>query len=95
VSGLSGSATLPLEGGGDLLVVPSAALQRGPEGWCVFLPAGEDRFECRPVGRGRDLGGLVELVSGAEAGETVVVDGAFLLRAELERRRGGGDPHEH
>ena len=91
--GLSGSARLPLEGTGDVLAVPTAALQRGPEGWCVFLPAGEDRFTCRTVGRGRDLGGSVEVLSGLQQGETVVVDGAFLLRAEL-LRRSGGDQHE-
>ncbi len=49
----------------------------------------------RPVGRGRDLGNEVEVVSGLKAGETVVVEGAFLLKAEAEKRRGGGDEHEH
>ena len=40
----------------------------------------------RAVGRGRDLGDDVEVVAGLEAGETVVVEGAFVLRAEAERR---------
>ena len=39
----------------------------------------------REVGRGRDLGGEVEIVSGLKPGETVVVDGAFLLKAQAER----------
>jgi cobalt-zinc-cadmium efflux system membrane fusion protein len=93
--GLSGSAALPLEGAGEMLVVPSAAVQRHEDGWCVFQPAGEGRFSCRPIGRGRELGGQVEILSGVAEGETVVVDGAFLLRAELERRVGGGGAHEH
>ncbi|HEX5010132.1 MAG TPA: efflux RND transporter periplasmic adaptor subunit [Planctomycetota bacterium] len=93
--GLSGSAALPLEGAGEMLVVPAAAVQRHEDGWCVFQPAGEGRFTCRPIGRGRELGGQVEILSGVSEGETVVVDGAFLLRAELERRVGGGSAHEH
>ena len=41
------------------------------------------------------LGGEVEVVSGLAPGETVVVDGAFLLKAEAERSRGEGEHHEH
>ena len=94
--GMSASAWLPLgDTGVPLVAVPAAALQRTPEGWCVFLPRGEGRFERRGVGRGRDLGGEVEVVSGLEAGEKVVVDGAFLLKAEVEKARGGGEHHDH
>jgi cobalt-zinc-cadmium efflux system membrane fusion protein len=49
----------------------------------------------RPVGRGRDLGNDVEVVSGLKAGETVVVEGAFLLKAEAEKRAGGTHEHGH
>jgi cobalt-zinc-cadmium efflux system membrane fusion protein len=49
----------------------------------------------RTVGRGRDLGGEVEIVSGLRAGEAVVVEGAFLLKAEAEKARGEGGHHEH
>ena len=62
----------------------------------VFLPARRaNSFEIRKVGRGRDLGGEVEILSGLEGGETVVVDGAFLLKAEAEKARGMGEHHEH
>jgi len=47
------------------------------------------------VGRGRDLNGEVEIVNGLAAGEPIVVDGAFLLKAEAERVRGEGEHHEH
>jgi len=93
---MSATASVPL---GDetstVLAVPAASLQRLREDWCVFLPRGEDRFEIRPVGRGRDLGGEVEIVSGLQTGETVVVEGAFLLKAEVEKSRGEGEHHEH
>jgi cobalt-zinc-cadmium efflux system membrane fusion protein len=54
----------------------------------------EGVFAIRAVGRGRDLGGEVEILSGLAAGERVVKDGAFLLKAEAEKARGGGD-HDH
>jgi cobalt-zinc-cadmium efflux system membrane fusion protein len=75
--------------------VPVASLQRLDDAWVVFVPRGEAVFEVRRVGRGRDLGGEVEIVSGAAAGERVVVDGAFLLKAEAEKARGEGAHHDH
>jgi membrane fusion protein, heavy metal efflux system len=92
------SATAWVSPGSDsrvVLTVPAAALQRIEDEWVVFIPQSQERFEIRRVGRGRDLGGEVELVSGVKAGETVVVDGAFLLKAEADKSRGEGDEHEH
>lgn len=94
--GMAATARLDIADTGDgVVATPGAALQRLSGGWVVFVPAGEDRFEVRPVGRGRDLGGDVEILSGLTAGEVVVVDGAFLLKAEAEKRAGGGEEHEH
>ncbi|HJQ82855.1 MAG TPA: efflux RND transporter periplasmic adaptor subunit [Candidatus Binatia bacterium] len=94
--GMSASAWLPLgEGAAMVVAVPAASLQRLHDGWAVFIPRGSDAFEIRRVGRGRDLGGEVEIVHGAQPGETVVVDGAFLLKAEAEKTRGEGEHHEH
>jgi cobalt-zinc-cadmium efflux system membrane fusion protein len=92
------SATARLEVAGQnrtILAVPSAALQRVGERWLAFVPKAQYEYEMRPVGRGRDLGNDVEVVSGLKAGETVVVEGAFLLKAEAEKRAGGGDEHGH
>jgi len=94
--GMSATALVPLgDETGTILAVPAAALQRLHEGWCVFLPRGADRFEIRSVGRGRDLGGEIEILSGLQADATVVVEGAFLLKAEAEKSRGEGERHEH
>jgi cobalt-zinc-cadmium efflux system membrane fusion protein len=88
--GMSATAFLTAGNGtGKLLAVPAASLQRTGERWVVFVPRSEDEFEIRTVGRGRDLGGEVEILSGLKAGETVVVDGAFLLKAQVERSQGG------
>jgi len=93
---MSATARVPVGGEGEAIVaVPAAALQRLAESWCVFLPEGRGTFEVRPVGRGRELGGEVEVLTGLGAGETVVVDGAFLLKAEAEKSRGEGEHHEH
>jgi cobalt-zinc-cadmium efflux system membrane fusion protein len=94
--GMSATAWLPLgEPGAPIVAVPAAALQRMQEGWSVFLPRDAASFERRGVGRGRDLGGEVEILSGLEPGETVVVEGAFLLKAEAEKARGEGEHHDH
>jgi cobalt-zinc-cadmium efflux system membrane fusion protein len=93
--GMSATAWLPVGDGVAVLAVPAAALQRIEDRWCVFLPRGEDAFEVRHVGRGRDLGGEVEILGGVEAGDTVVVEGAFLLKAEAEKARGAGEHHHH
>jgi cobalt-zinc-cadmium efflux system membrane fusion protein len=94
--GMSATAWIPIGAEGDTIVaVPAAALQRTDRGWAVFLPREAGAFEVRTVGRGRDLGGEVEVVSGLAAGEQVVVEGAFLLKAEREKSRGAGAHHDH
>jgi len=93
---MSATARVPLGGAGQgVVAVPAAALQRLSQTWCVFVPRGPGKFEVRPVGRGRDLGGDVEVLNGLAAGELVVLDGAFLLKAEVEKSRGEGEEHAH
>ena len=94
--GMSATASLTVgQGTGKILAVPAASLQRLNERWIVFIPRNASQFEMREVGRGRDLGGEVEILSGLKTGETVVVDGAFLLKAQAERSLGEGEEHEH
>jgi cobalt-zinc-cadmium efflux system membrane fusion protein len=93
--GMSASAWLTVAESGTVLAVPAAALQRVEGSWMVFIPRSEGDFEMRAVGRGRDLGGEVEIVSGLKPGEKVVVDGAFLFKAQAERAHGEGEHHDH
>jgi cobalt-zinc-cadmium efflux system membrane fusion protein len=95
--GMSATAWLPLgDPGGRITAVPAAALQRLDNQWVVFLPTDEaGEFQKRIVGRGRDLGGEVEIVSGLQPSETVVVEGSFLLKAEAEKAKGAGEHHDH
>ena len=92
--GMSASAAVPVGASGTpILTVPVAAVQRVRNEWCVFVPKDANHFEIRRIGRGRDLGGEVEVLSGLNAGEQIVVDGAFLLKAQAEKGEGGHDAH--
>jgi membrane fusion protein, heavy metal efflux system len=82
------------DAGERVVAIPANSLQRIDDRWVVFLPRGEGRFEVRPVERGRDLGNEVVILSGLKPGESVVVEGAFVLRAEAEKNEGGGE-HDH
>jgi cobalt-zinc-cadmium efflux system membrane fusion protein len=94
--GMSASAAVPVGAAeGRMLTVPVAAVQRVRNEWCVFLPKEKEpgAYEIRKIGRGRDLGNEVEILSGLEAGDKIVVDGAFLLKSQAERGAGGGHGH--
>ena len=92
--GMSASAMLPVgETGAPILTVPVSAVQRVRNEWCVFLPKDASHFEIRRIGRGRDLGTEVEVLSGLREGEQIVVDGAFLLKSQAEKGAGHGDHH--
>jgi cobalt-zinc-cadmium efflux system membrane fusion protein len=94
--GMSATVSLPLgDGTGSVVAVPLAAVQRVADAWVVFVPKGDGVFAIQPIGRGRDLGGEVEVLSGLAAGAEVVVDGAFLLKAEADKARGEGGGHDH
>ena len=93
--GMSASVWPPVGEGGSVIAVPVASVQRLQDKWVVFVPGDEGVFEIRTIGRGRDMGGEVEILGGLKPGETVVVEGAFLLRAEAEKAGGEGEKHEH
>ena len=92
--GMSASAAVPVgESKIPVLTVPVAAVQRVRNEWCVFLPKDASTFEIRKIGRGRDLGDEVEVLSGLKAGEKLVVEGAFLLKSQAEKGEAEHDPH--
>ena len=98
--GMFATAWIGVSGAGgageQVVAVPAASLQRMDDRWVVFLPRGQSgpgTFEVRPVERGRDLGNEVAILSGLKPGEPVVVEGAFVLRAEAEKNEGGGEHH--
>ena len=89
--GMSATVSIPLDdaGPGPVVTIPAAAVQRVGARWAVFIPHGPGEFAVRAIGRGRDLSGEVEVLSGLASGDEVVVDGAFLLKAEADKASGG------
>ena len=59
----------------DTLVVPSQAVQNGPEGQYVFVIKADMTAEVRKVEIGREEGAYTVIGKGLEAGETVVISG--------------------
>lgn len=64
----------------DVVVIPSAAVQRGAPGTFVYVTLADDTVAVRPVKLGPVDGELVEIQSGLELGDHVVVDGTDKLR---------------
>ncbi len=94
--GMSAAADIPVgESAESLVAVPVASLQRLANEWVVFVPKDASTYQIRKVGRGRDLGGEVEILSGLKDGDTIVVDGSFLLKAEADKARGAGAHEGH
>jgi RND family efflux transporter MFP subunit len=67
----------------DVPTVPAAAVVRHEGQAFVFVPEGDGRYRRVNVEAGADSNGLVEVKSGLEAGQQVVVKGAFTLKSEL------------
>lgn len=76
------------------IVVPETALQRDGDQTVVFVQIAPRRYERRAVVLGAKADGRVEVLSGVDAGERVVTEGAFLLKSEAEKgAMGGGHSH--
>ncbi|MGB6198322.1 MAG: hypothetical protein WBF35_02120, partial [Candidatus Acidiferrales bacterium] len=63
------------------ILLPSAAVIREGNDSYVFVGIGNNRYERRNVTLGRAVDGSLEVVSGIKPGDTVVSQGALLLRA--------------
>jgi len=74
------NARLLLEVKRQTLLVPSAAIQRGPQGTFVYLVKADRTVSVRPVTIGVVQGDDTSVAAGIAEGELVVVDGAERLR---------------
>jgi len=73
------------------LVVPLAALQKFRDWDVVFIRIG-DTYEVRPVELGRRDAQRVEILGGIQAGDEVVVEQSYLVKADIEK---SGASHDH
>jgi cobalt-zinc-cadmium efflux system membrane fusion protein len=73
------------------LAVPLTALQTFRDWDVVFIRNG-DIYEVRPVELGKRDGERVEILSGIEAGDPIVVEQSYLVKADIEK---SGASHDH
>jgi len=64
----------------DSTIVPSAAIQRGPQGTYVFVAKGDNTVDIRPVTVAFTQDNLANLASGVAPGDVVVTDGQDKLQ---------------
>jgi Cu(I)/Ag(I) efflux system membrane fusion protein len=81
----------------NVLQIPREALLRTGEGSRVIVSKGGGRFQPVAVVPGLESGDVIEVISGLEEGQEIVVSGQFLidsessLRADFQRMETGGD----
>ena len=64
----------------DVLIVPSAAIQKSPQGAFAFVVQADNSVAMRQVKVGLTQGGDSSIIEGLAVGERVVIDGAERLR---------------
>ena len=64
----------------DAIIVPSAAIQKNPQGAFAYVLKPDKTVAMRPVRTGITQGGETSVIEGLAVGEQVVVDGAERLR---------------
>ncbi len=73
------------------MVVPLSALQNFRDWEAVFIRVG-DTYEVRPVELGKRDATQVEILSGLKAGDAVVTEQSYLIKADIEK---SGASHDH
>jgi cobalt-zinc-cadmium efflux system membrane fusion protein len=84
-------ARITVEQQSTALVVPLSALQKFRDWDVVFIRVG-DRYEVRPVELGKRDATKVEILSGLKAGDVVVTEQSYLIKADVEK---SGASHDH
>ncbi|OQW95666.1 MAG: hypothetical protein BWK77_07075 [Verrucomicrobia bacterium A1] len=73
----------------EILAAPRAAVFSDEGKSFVFRHWKDDFFVRQDVRIGREFFGMVEILEGVQAGETVATDGAFLLKSDVLREKMG------
>jgi len=76
---------LPKVAATNALLVPESAVQQHAGDLFVFVQRKDDEFGRRRVVRGRAFDGMVEIISGVNEGDNVVIKGGFALKSEMLR----------
>lgn len=89
LAGMFAAVNLYLPGTAEALAVPKAAVLEDEGRSFVFIHHQGDDYVRRPVVPGRTWAGWVEIKKGLQAGQTVVAEGAFLLKSDVLRSKMG------
>jgi membrane fusion protein, heavy metal efflux system len=86
-----GELRIPSGNNSTALLVPAEAVIKIDNADYVFVQKGDTAFEKTPVAFGTVHKELVEIITGINDGDTVVVKGAFYLKSELMKSLLGGE----
>jgi Cu(I)/Ag(I) efflux system membrane fusion protein len=86
--GLQANVLLPSEDKSSVLTLPVDAVIRDGKGMHVWIKTAKDSFEPRMVKTGMETDHQVEIAEGLNAGDQVVVTGAYLLYSEFMLKKG-------
>ena len=87
--GLFATVSVALPGQKESVAVPSGAVLSDAGRDFVFIHQQGDYYVRRPVVKGAEHNGLTDISLGLEAGQTVVTQGAFLLKSDVLRSKMG------
>ena len=73
----------------NVVAIPKGAILSDEGKRFVFSHWKDDFYVRRDVQTGREFFDMVEIVSGVEPGERIVIDGAFLLKSDVLREKMG------
>ena len=82
--GMSAEIKFELPQAGHTLLIPGSAVVVRPDGPKVMTVDAQNAIRFRPVKLGRDLGGKIEILSGLDAGHSLVANPSDELREGLE-----------
>ena len=89
LAGMFAAVQVFLPGAQEALVLPRLAVLEDEGRSFVFVHHHDDFYVRRPVTAGRSWGDRVEITGGLRGDETVVADGAFLLKSDVLRSKMG------
>jgi membrane fusion protein, multidrug efflux system len=74
------NARVLVDTAGNVLTIPLAALQRGPDGLFTWVVGADDRAQMRPIKTGPPADDVAIVADGLDAGERVVTEGYYRLQ---------------
>ncbi|HEU4551969.1 MAG TPA: efflux RND transporter periplasmic adaptor subunit [Chitinophaga sp.] len=93
--GMQANVYLPAVTRSNVLTLPADAVIRDQKGALVWLKKGRNRFIPRMVKTGTENAGQVEITAGLQAGDAVVVTGAYLLYSEYVLKKDANPFAQH